>query len=265
MVERAAHLRPAATIGTPPAPPPPPAVPPAMPGRPAHVAGGPPAAPYQPAGVASAEPDPTQLAWWLARANRVALLTGVLSAVTVLVLAAVTVVSIKARIDAENSATAIADTVAAAKSDNAYTHSQLRQAQSDIAARRETAGYISMYIANIGPVDSDLVSAITSCGAGDQACKNAVTKMGADFKIFEVSRSAVKAPPSLAGADGNLKKGIADSIKACSDMAAAVDSGSGSQFGAGFNELQAAYNEIQAADTQMSNQLKQEGTATAPL
>ncbi len=134
------------------------------------------------------------------------------------------------------------------------TQHQLSAAQTDAAARRVTASYVSLYIADSGRLHIDYQS-LGACSKYSE-CRSAAQQLLSDLQAFQSDRASVTVPAALASSDAMLGDGLSAAIAAVQLLITGMDDGDRTKIKDGWNKLDAALLTIAKAETALGNGLK---------
>lgn len=104
----------------------------------------------------------------------------------------------------------------------ASTQQHLTAAQSDAAARKITADYVTFYVADSGKVFTDY-GTLAACNSFSE-CRTAAQQALNDLQAFQSQRSAANVPTALASSDGMLSDALSAAIAAAQELITGMDS-----------------------------------------
>ncbi len=118
------------------------------------------------------------------------------------------------------------------------TKQELSTAQSDAAARKAVADYVSLYVVSQGRVQTDYMTVI-NCDNYSQ-CRTAAQQLLTDMQTFQSDRASVAVPRALANSDSMLGDALSAAIAGDQELIIGADNHDLAKFKSGFNKLDAA-------------------------
>jgi hypothetical protein len=114
----------------------------------------------------------------------------------------------------------------------------LNATQNDLATRKATAAYLSMYVSDGGRVSIDYQKfvACTTFGSCRTAAQSALTNM----QTFQSDRSAATVPVALLSSDGMLRDALSAAIAADQELISGMDNTNDAKFKDGWHKLTSA-------------------------
>jgi hypothetical protein len=137
------------------------------------------------------------------------------------------------------------------------TQGTLTSTQEDLAARKATAAYVSMYIADTGRVRIDYQKLVACTTFGP--CRTAAQAALSDLQTFQADRSAAAItalPTALADSDGMLRSALSAAIAADQELVSGLDNFNANKIKSGFHKLNAAMLSVAKAEAVLGAELK---------
>jgi hypothetical protein len=101
------------------------------------------------------------------------------------------------------------------------TKADLSAAQSDAAAKKLTAQYAALFVANDGAVQTDYQNTILCSSYGQ--CRTAAQQLLTDLQAFQAARSSAQVPAALSNADGVLGDALSAAIAGTQEFITGMD------------------------------------------
>lgn len=120
----------------------------------------------------------------------------------------------------------------------ASTKQELLTVQSDAAARKAVADYVSFYVVNQGRIQTDY-QAFNNCDNFSH-CRTAAQQMLTDMQSFQSDRASTTVPRPLANSDSMLGDALSASIAATQELISSLDNGDRAKFKAAYKNLDAS-------------------------
>ncbi len=133
------------------------------------------------------------------------------------------------------------------------TETTLAAARSDAAARKVTADYVALYIADSGKVHSDYQNEVT-CDTYSQ-CRTVAQQLLSDLQAFQADRKSATVPSDLAGADADLGDALSAAIAGDQEFIVGMDDGDVGKMKEGGARVDAAMLNIAKAQVGLANHL----------
>jgi hypothetical protein len=111
--------------------------------------------------------------------------------------------------------------LAATQATFATTKADLSAAQSDAAAKKLTAQYAALFVANDGAVQTDYQNTILCSSYGQ--CRTAAQQLLTDLQAFQAARSSAQVPAALSNADGVLGDALSAAIAGTQEFITGMD------------------------------------------
>jgi hypothetical protein len=118
------------------------------------------------------------------------------------------------------------------------TKQELSTAETDAAARKAVADYVSLYVVNHGRVQTDYQT-IVNCDNSSQ-CRTAAQQLLTDMQTFQLDRASATVPRALANSDSMLGDSLSAAIAATQELISGFDNRDHAKFNAAFDKLDAA-------------------------
>ena len=118
--------------------------------------------------------------------------------------------------------------VTATRATLASTQQHLSAAQSEAAARKITADYVTFYVVDSGKVFTDY-GTLLACNSFSE-CRTAAQQALNDLQAFQSQRSTASVPAALASSDGMLADALSAAIAASQELITGLDTDSVSKF-----------------------------------
>jgi flagellin-like hook-associated protein FlgL len=118
------------------------------------------------------------------------------------------------------------------------TKHELSTAQSDAAARKAVADYVSFYVVNQGRIQTDY-QAFNNCDNFSQ-CRSVTQQLLTDMQAFQSDRASVTVPRALANSDSMLGDALSAAIAATHELVSSLDNGDRAKFKAAYKNLDAS-------------------------
>jgi hypothetical protein len=140
--------------------------------------------------------------------------------------------------------------LAATRATLATTQQDLKAAQSEVAARKATSAYVSLYISDSGKVLTDYET-IIGCNSFSE-CRTAAQQELNDLQTFQLHRTAAGVPTALASADGMLTDALSAAIAADQEFITGLDTDNVSKLKDGGHKFDRAMLSIAKAETALA-------------
>lgn len=144
--------------------------------------------------------------------------------------------------------------LASTQSTLSATKQQLTAAQSDAAARKTTADYVSVYIVDGGRVLTDDEN-MNIC-SGYSQCRTAAQQALSDMQLFQSDRAGATVPSALANSDAMLGDSLSAEIAAVQLLISGMDNNDLAKIKDGWAKLDAAMLSMGKAETALGAGLK---------
>lgn len=136
----------------------------------------------------------------------------------------------------------------------ASTQNQLSAAQADARSKKVTADYVSMYVADVGRVDTDYQALATCDSFG--SCRTDSQQLLEDLQRFQSDRQAATVPGAVSASDASLGDALSAAIAADEELISGMDAGDVDKFQDGFHKLDAAMLNVGKAEASLGAELK---------
>ena len=134
------------------------------------------------------------------------------------------------------------------------TQSDLTDARTQAAARKVTADYAAMYIADEGKVQTDYAN-VDACD-NYSACRTAAQQLLEDMQQFQSDRKAATVPSALSSTDSSLGDALSAGIAGDQEFIAGMDNNDINKIKDGYNKVVGAMLTIAKAQTALGAELK---------
>lgn len=120
----------------------------------------------------------------------------------------------------------------------ATTQATLAETQKQLTARKATASYVSVYIADSAAVHTDFAN-MDACDTYSQ-CRTAAQELSADLQKFQADRTKVTVPDALNNSDAMLGNALSAAIAADQELISGMDHSDMNKVNDGWDKLTAA-------------------------
>ena len=132
----------------------------------------------------------------------------------------------------------------------ASTQATLTDTQSQLAARKATDAYVTMYITNSGRVTTAYQNEVI-CDSF-LSCRGAAQDALDSMKAFQSARSTTAVPSALAGVDSQIGDALSAGIGGDQELITGLDSNDKTKFDDGYNKFSAAMLSFAKAESALS-------------
>lgn len=136
----------------------------------------------------------------------------------------------------------------------ATTKDELSAAQSDAAAKKVTADYVSLFVANNGAVQTDYQN-IVACNAYSE-CRTAAQQLLTDLQAFQQARSSAQVPPALSTSDATLGDSLSAAIAGTQEFISGMDNNDTAKVKDGAGKVDAAMLNMAKAEATLGTELR---------
>jgi hypothetical protein len=134
------------------------------------------------------------------------------------------------------------------------TRQDLSAAQSDAAARKAVADYVSFYVVNHGRVQTDYET-IVNCDNLSQ-CRTSAQQLLTDMQTFQSDRASATVPRALANADSMLGDALSAAIAGTQEFITGIDNRDVAKVKAGGNKVDAAMLSMAKAESALGTAIR---------
>ncbi len=125
-----------------------------------------------------------------------------------------------------------------ARHELATTQATLKDTQGQLAARKATDAYVSMYVTNSGRLTTDYENVVI-CDSY-VTCRTAAQDALTDMKQFQSARASATVPSALASADSQIGDALSAAIAADQEFISGMDTNNKAKIDEGYNKFNAA-------------------------
>lgn len=136
----------------------------------------------------------------------------------------------------------------------ASTKQDLSAAQSDAAARKAVADYVSFYVVNHGRIQTDY-QAVNNCDSFSQ-CRTASQQLLTDMQAFQSDRTSASVPRALANSDSMLGDALSAAIAATQELIVGYDNHDRAKWREGYAKLDAAMLSMAKAEAALGTAIR---------
>jgi hypothetical protein len=144
--------------------------------------------------------------------------------------------------------------LAATQATLATTKAQLSAAQADAAVKKETADYVSLFVANDGAVQTDYEN-IIACNTYSE-CRTAAQQLLTDLQAFQQARSSAQVPAPLSTTDGMLGDSLSAGIAGTQEFITGMDNNDTAKIKDGGSKVDAAMLNMAKTQTALGTGLR---------
>jgi len=134
------------------------------------------------------------------------------------------------------------------------TKQELSTAQSDAAARKAVADYVSLYVVNHGRVQTDYQN-IVNCDNYSQ-CRTAAQQMLTDMQKFQSDRASATVPRALANSDSMLGDALSAAIAGDQEFITGLDNNDRAKIKDGIQKFEAALLSMAKAESALGTAIR---------
>jgi hypothetical protein len=136
----------------------------------------------------------------------------------------------------------------------ATTKTDLSAALSDAAAKKVTADYASLFVANDGAVQTGYQNVIL-CN-NYSSCRTSAQQLLTDLQAFQAARSSGQVPAALSSADGMLRDALSAAIAGTQEFITGMDNGDAAKIKDGGSKVDAAMLSVAKAQAALGTGLR---------
>lgn len=134
------------------------------------------------------------------------------------------------------------------------TRDQLTVAQTDAAAKKTVADYVSMYVTDSGKVQTDYFN-VVNC-ADYSACRTSAQQLLTDMQQYQSDRSATAVPGALVSSDNSVGDALSAAIAGDQEFITGLDNDDASKIKDGGSKVDAAMLNLAKAESALGAELK---------
>lgn len=136
----------------------------------------------------------------------------------------------------------------------ASTKDELSSAQSEAAAKKVTANYVSLFVASNGVVQTDYEN-IIACNNYSE-CRTAAQQLLADLQAFQQARSSAQLPAALSSSDGMLGDALSAAIAGTQEFINGMDNNDMTKVKDGGSKVDAAMLSLAKSEAALGTELR---------
>jgi hypothetical protein len=136
----------------------------------------------------------------------------------------------------------------------ATTKDELSAAKSDAAAKKTTADYVTLFVANNGAVQTDYEN-IVACNAYSD-CRTAAQQLLTDLEAFQQARSSAQVPAALSTSDATLGDALSAAIAGTQEFISGMDNNDTAKIKDGGSKVDAAMLNMAKAEATLGTELR---------
>jgi hypothetical protein len=136
----------------------------------------------------------------------------------------------------------------------ASTKQDLSAVQSDAAARRAVADYVSFYVVNHGKIQTDYETTV-NCTSYSQ-CRTAAQQFLTDMQSFQSDRASTTVPRALANSDSMLGDALSAAIAGAQEFITGIDNNDRAKVKAGGEKVDAAMLSMAKAESALGTAIR---------
>lgn len=144
--------------------------------------------------------------------------------------------------------------LAATQATLATTKAQLSSAESDAAAKKVTADYMSLFVTNHAAVQTEYQN-FGACSSYS-ACRTASQQFLTNLQAFQQARSSAKVPEALSSSDAMLGDALSAAIAGAQLMISGADNNDKAKFKDGYAKVDAAMLSMAKAEAAIASALR---------